>query len=172
MTKLQELLDRWHITNADCVLVGDGSGTRWEFPVGWAVGLVDMITGHRRILTGAMNAGTINAVELFCYLWALRYHYDYLYKKELPRIMEVHIISDSELTVSCGQGSYVRKSNKDLWALVDFWKVQGYNLHWHHVEAHVKTDPPIHVLMDEIAGQSRKMMELAPSSSVMNDKLD
>ena len=163
MTKLQALLDRLDIQQWDVLLIGDGSGTRWEFPVGWAVILVDLVKGHRKLLTGAMNTGTINAVELFPYLYALRYHYYCLYKGKLPRPYQVHIVSDSQITVYGGRGIYARKKNKDLWCMLDFWLTQGYNLTWHYVAAHVVDEPESHSYADAMANWSRKTMELAPS---------
>jgi len=168
VTKLQELLQRFNIRKWDVLLIGDGSGTTWDKPVGWSVILLDLVTGRRQLLTGARNRGSINRVELQPYLEALAYHYYGLYKGNLPpRIIDVHVISDSEVTVKCGRGEYQRKTNNDLWCMLDFWKTKGYNLTWHYVKAHVPGEPEAHVLTDKVAGESRKRMELAPSSDVL-----
>ena len=167
MTKLQELLQRFNIQKWDVLLCGDGSGTTWGTPAGWCVILLDLVTGRKELITGAKNRGSINRAELQPYLEALAFHYYSINKGKLSRVLDVHIISDSEVTVKCGQGRYQRKTNNDLWCVVDFWRMKGYNLHWHHVPAHVADEPEVHVLTDKVAGESRKRMELAPSSDIL-----
>jgi len=164
MTKLQELLERFGIKKWDVLLIGDGSGTTWDTPSGWCVILLDLITGRKELITGAKNRGSINRAELQPYLEALALHYYSINKGKLSRVFDVHIISDSEVTVKCGRGQYQRKANTDLWCMVDFWRTKGYNLHWHYVAAHVPGEPEAHVLTDKVAGESRKRMELAPAS--------
>lgn len=141
MTKLQELLQRFGIQRWDLLLIGDGSGTTFNTPAGWCVILLDLVTGRRELLTGAKNRGSINRAELQPYLEALAFHFYSINSGKLPRVLDVHIISDSEVTVKCGRGQYQRKANTDLWCAVDFWKTKGYNIHWHYVAAHVADEP-------------------------------
>lgn len=151
------------ITTWDVLMIGDGSGTTWHHSVGWAVVVADSDLTTTDLLTGGSNTGTINAVELLPYLYGLRYHYYRLYGGKLQRPLDVHILSDSELTVNVGSGRYAGKKNADLWSLVDFWKTQGYNIHWHYTPAHVEGELEVHRFVDQVAFETRQAMESAPS---------
>ena len=69
--------------------------------------------------------------------------------------MRVQIVSDSELTVRCGNGVYQRKANACLWAAVQWFELNGYLLAWRHVR---RNSNAWSALMDSVAGQARRLM--------------
>jgi hypothetical protein len=42
----------------DVLIIGDGSGTGWSEPCGWASVLHERYSNMRQLFTGAMNHGT------------------------------------------------------------------------------------------------------------------
>jgi ribonuclease HI len=172
MTSCSEILmDKWNeiaqifsIDHWDIIMVGDGSGNQWDGAVGWSCLMADRLREEEATLVGAENAGTINAVELMPYLWGLRFHYNHWYAGNLPSVMQVHIISDSQVTVNCGNGTYKRQANADLWCTVRYWETQGYVFNWHWTKGHCDDEPDLHRVADQLAYQARQKMSLDPST--------
>lgn len=131
----------------DYVLLGDGSGTSVGSPCGWACFAVDGgggVVAHR----GGCSSGTSNLAELMPYVLAL-WH---IQSKEMFRKLRIAIVSDSELTVRCGNREYEKRANCAFWACIDFYEGLGYDITWKHVKRNTN---PIHAECDRIAGIER-----------------
>ncbi len=116
-----------NIGNTDILLIGDGSGTINDKPCGWFCYAYNNIEEKINIFYGGTSGGTNNFAELFPYIQAL-WHFEQ--KKVFYR---VEIISDSELTVKCGNGDYARNANLALWASIDCFANNGFTIHWNHI---------------------------------------
>jgi hypothetical protein len=73
-TRLDELATDLQLPNFDLLLMGDGSGTVYREPAGWACLAYDRRRGDVRLHLGGMSCGTNNAAELLPFLQALWYH--------------------------------------------------------------------------------------------------
>lgn len=135
----------------DVLLIADGSGSGWDSPTGWAVVVIDRLTGIRKVLYGGQNRGTINAAEVHPFLWGIRYYHNVV-RKDKDREIVVCCLSDSEITVKCGQGVYKAKTNIDLWQALKYWESRGYIFRWQHVP---RETLDLQILTDEIAGRAR-----------------
>ncbi len=114
----------------DYILAGDGSGTTAEKPCGFACLAYDRRSEAVFKFYGDLSHGTNNFAELFPYVHALWHHYG---RNELKQPTVVRIISDSELTVRCGNGIYARNANGCLWSAIEFFERQGYSIYWNHI---------------------------------------
>lgn len=155
-TRLETFLQAQQITpdQWDLLLFGDGSGLGWDVGGGYVVFLVDSRIPQREMLLGGRSKSTVNRMELSAYTEALSYHYYGLLDGVIAKPpYNVWIFTDSELTARVANKQYVRKSNADLWNLVDWYETRGYRLHWRHIE---RNTTPFHVKADELAGKVRK----------------
>jgi len=159
-TSLSRLLADYGINRWDLILIGDGSGSGAMAPCGWAVTIIDRLTGVRRMLAGAQNMGSITVGELMPYVMAMD-HFDTVMKTTqhrkdlaLPFAMDVHIFTDSSCTALAGTGQYARTKHGGLWTVIAFFRARGYNFTWHWF----KRDNPfqLHKLMDEMASELRE----------------
>jgi ribonuclease HI len=157
---LQEL----GVTYWDALLVGDGSGSGWHQGCGWASVLIDKSTNQRKLFTGAMNPGTVNRAELLAYLHAMDWYSNgpgkerlkHLNKVRPGSIVQVHVITDSELTVKQGQGLACRKVNSAYWAGIDEITRKGFKIHWHWMS---RDKIGLNQLTDHISREARKAVE-------------
>ena len=143
--------DACHHEKYDNVLIGDGSGTVVSKPAGWCCVLFDKISGSICEIKGCVSHGTNNYAELYPYLhclYLLNMQSDYISRKVL-------IISDSEITVKCGNGEYGRNANKGWWSALDFYKQNGFNITFQHVKRNSNT---VSSYCDKVAGEMRKML--------------
>jgi ribonuclease HI len=141
------------IAGWDLMLVGDGSGTTAETPCGWHCSVFDRRTGGAYQLFGSANAGTNNFAELAPYVHALWTHNARAYAGGRPfEPLRVEIVSDSEVTVRCGNRQYERRANGALWAAVEWFERNNYRLHWVHVRRNTN---PLSALSDRVAGSAR-----------------
>jgi ribonuclease HI len=152
----------------DLLLVGDGSGTSYEKPVGWTCIAHDRRRPRVTVHVGTLSCGTNNVAELLPYVQAL-WHHSQDHAKAPATPVPVVIVSDSEVTVRCGNRQYARRANACIWAEIDAFEKLGYCLHWHHV---ARNSNPWHALADTIAGQARLLMEawLANLGPVITDR--
>lgn len=116
----------------DLFLIGDGSGMVGAAPCGWAVWSFHHDEGMKQITerfdSGGCTTGTNNYAELAPYLQMLWYYDSTVRSKK--RIL---IVSDSKITVDCGNGTNDRMSNLSLWASVDCLVRQGNCITWKHI---------------------------------------
>lgn len=135
----------------DLLLVGDGSGTSYDRPAGWACLAYDRRKAKVTVHAGGATCGTNNFAELAPYVQALWHHHqDHGQAPRAP--VRVQVVSDSELTVRCGNGRYARRANGCLWAAVSWFEENGYRLAWRHVP---RNSNPWNALADRVAGEMR-----------------
>ena len=84
-----------------CALGNPGDG---------GAGAILVCEGHQRELMEYMPQTTNNRAELRAIIMGL---------EALKYSCEVHVFSDSQITVKCATGEYKRQSNLDLWADYD-----------------------------------------------------
>lgn len=119
----------------DLLLIGDGSGTVFNKACGWACVSWNRLTEDIEMHNGSSSCGTNNFAELIPYVQAL-WHFDQCFRQlALPgQKAKIEIVSDSEVTVRCGNGIYARKGNACLWSAIEWFERSGiYNIHWNHV---------------------------------------
>lgn len=140
----------------DLMLVGDGSGTEVQTPCGWACQSYWRPSGQVKEHYGAASGGTSNFAELWPYVHVLSvFHAARNKNGASPPPPRVLIVSDSELTCRCGDGTYSRKANLSLWAAIDCFVQLGYSIRWRHVP---RNSNPLSKASDKTAGRLRKMM--------------
>ncbi len=143
---LQALLTRLEIKSWDLILVGDGSGSMWGYPIGWGCVALEHDSLERKIFYGSMNDGTVNMAELLAYLAPLQWYAGRVEEQRKVgafEIKNVHIITDSSYVQSKGEaaGAITMKRNATLWASFELFARQGFKLHWHWLPAyHEKPD--------------------------------
>jgi ribonuclease HI len=138
---IQDVCARLGIDDWDLLLVGDGSGSRWGYQMGWACVAMERDSFDRRVFYGGANDGTVNFAEMMAYLAPLAW---YLNKVTIGRredktaysVKNVHIITDSEHVETKGNAaaSVTSPANTVLWAAFELINRQGIRLHWHHVK--------------------------------------
>ncbi len=172
---LQHLIARLGIpvNDWDVILVGDGSGSAWHSPCGWACTLMfrERRTGHVHYLTpftGATSRGSIQWCEAMPYWCCLRYHYHEMNGKQHCQQggVRVDIVSDSEWVCNTMSGQHKAKTHEDMVMLFQWYKEHGYDIHWHHMP---RTEVYLNVLMDEMSAEAREYisaMEYPPVSDL------
>ena len=96
---LEELARQLALPDFDLLLVGDGSGTVYDRPAGWACVAYERCTGRVVLHAGAASGGTNNFAELVPYVQALWSYHQQHGQPAAP--VRVQVVSDSELTVRC-----------------------------------------------------------------------
>jgi ribonuclease HI len=162
ISALECLAHELHLGDFDLLLVGDGAGSVYTHPAGWACGAYDRRKQQAVLHAGAVSGGTNNFAELAPFIHALGFHHqDHGQAPAAP--VHVAIVRDSEGTVRCGNGQYARRANGCLWAAVAWFEQHGYRLAWHHVR---RDSNPWNTWADGIAEQARMgitgMMESIP----------
>lgn len=113
----------------DLLLVADGSGTLATKPCGWCciayAPAVHEVVEH----VGGTSGGTNNYAELSPFIHALWFHQN----RNSVSKFKIELVSDSQMTVRCGNRNYSRNSNQALWACIDWFEQQGHTLHWNWV---------------------------------------
>ena len=100
---------------------------------------------HQKELIIKLGVGTNNIAELLAVIHAL---------KSLKHPCEVHIYSDSQITVNCANGTYKRHANQSLWQQYDeAAKSHKVTLHWIRKDSH-ELNKRAHVLANEGANES------------------
>jgi len=162
-------IEKW-----DAIIVGDGSGSGWGQGAGWAC-VVVMRNGRRSpLLSGAFNAGTVNIAELMAGLQGLMWLDEEGQARELRRerggFIDVHIVSDSELTVNQGNlKAACRGVTRVLWKSVREYEREGYRLHYHW---YPREKIQLNVLCDHASRQARLAVEKITVPSLLeNDRL-
>jgi ribonuclease HI len=151
-TSLQSLADALFLPDFDLLLVGDGSGTTYPEPAAWGCLAYDRRKDKVTLHAGTTSCGTTNLAELMPYVQALWHHHqDHGQAPTTP--VQVVIVSDSELTVRCGNGRYQRKANASVWAALRWFEDNGYRITWRHVP---RNSNAWSTLMDQVAGALRR----------------
>lgn len=172
---LAHLLNSYAIQRWDILLIGDGSGSAHTLPCGWAVVIIDRMTGLRTLLVGGQNMGSITLAELLPYLVAMQYYDRHLrtptHEVDTLRKLDVHIFTDSQHTAMAGQGEHSRSKYGALWAGMDHFGKIGYQLHWHWFEGGRENPFLLHKLTDEIASEGRSLMKSFDQTSELYELL-
>lgn len=160
---LMSLLERLKIKEFDLILIGDGSGSMQNYPIGWACVAIEQGQMSRRVFYGGANDGTINQAEPLAYLIPLSWYAAKLNKEGKPGargVRHIHIITDSEYARDQGQRLSVTTSyNTILWAAFGLLARQGLVLHWHWIER--ETDPVNHEV-DLLSKAARALIKDTP----------
>jgi len=165
LPRLADLLAHLKLTAPDAwdaLIVGDGSGQGWKTGGGWASVLLDRYSGQRKLCYGMQQPCTITVAELLPYIHLLDWYTDRSgpapgrrRQKELQkngRNMEIHIVTDSQVIAACGMHPESRHAHRALWASIDAFRADGYNLTFHHVRRDVID---LNILVDEVSRQAR-----------------
>lgn len=113
-------------------LVGDGSGTILQNCAGWACIAFDLDKTEVTTLYGSLSCGTNNVAELIPYIQGLYFYESRRNPLAIPKPAVV-IVSDSEVTVKCGNDARRRRSNLAWWAAIEYFERSGYTFTWKHV---------------------------------------
>jgi ribonuclease HI len=154
--ELEALAEQLRLPDHDLLLVGDGSGSIFTQPAGWACIAYDRLGGKAVVHAGGLTTGTNNFAELAPYIQALWFH-NQEHSKPPKRAFEVAIMSDSEVTVRCGNRQYARNANGCLWSSIEWFERNGYALSWVHVR---RNSNPWNAWADQIAGYFRCSIEV------------
>jgi ribonuclease HI len=135
----------------DVLLFGDGSGINREGA--WAVVMLNQIDGTARLFMGGVSRTTINVMELIGYLHALSFLQKERYRRE-GRKISVLILSDSSVTVNCGNGEHTRKANRPFWAALDAFS-EDYDIEFMLIP---RNSLGLNAACDTIAGNLRRIL--------------
>jgi len=160
LDSLESLVDYLGIQEWDAIVIGDGSGSTWQNSCGWAAVLIDKYSGVRKVSFGAASPGTSIVSEILPYLFALNWYtskdgpgpFRLTEKRKEGKNLKVHVVSDSEIVVNCGNRPASRKTYKALWAAMDFFANQGYSTQYHHVKRNVVR---LNIVADAVAKYAR-----------------
>lgn len=130
---LRALLARLEITSWDLLIVGDGSGSRWDRACGWASVLIERLSGSRRVFYGAANPGSVNYAECQPYFQALTW-YDHHHGERRLReagLLRVVVLTDSQVVANWGKaattpGQPLPRPHAAVWAGFAEWRRLGY----------------------------------------------
>ncbi len=133
-TALNLAPDAW-----DVIIVGDGSGSKWGYPGGWAAVVFDKRTGLRKTLYGAVSDTTINICELLPYLHAMQWYVrgpgreqkTLNSDKPFARPTRVHVVTDCAIIANQGNRTMARDVNGAFWAGMDHFSRLNYQITYH-----------------------------------------
>lgn len=162
---LERLASSLGAEDFDLMLVGDGAGSFVSTPCGWSVTLYERATGRVWEHHGGAGGGTNNYAELepfvfalFAYRHVLWAYHTGRYGNEGGAVVgppRVLVVSDSEVTVRCGNGQYTRRANAPLWASIEWFESKGYEFRWVHVP---RNSNPFNARADRVAKAVRGLM--------------
>lgn len=123
----------------DVLLYGDGSGSVWSRPIGWAAVLICKHNGLIHVEYGAASTGTVYVAELMPYVMALSWYKDNV-AAELPSVSQkVVIVTDNIGLAHTGAKLAAGKIHLDaieqhtaLWAGLDYLSRDGLEISYHH----------------------------------------
>jgi ribonuclease HI len=155
-TTLASLLKYYEVSDWDHLIFSDGSGTITQKPCGWAA----VIVTHKRLnpdsdkhglleVSGRFSHGTNNVAELLGVAFPLM-----LLGGNDPTLLlrNVHVFSDSQMVVDCGNGVSRRRANLPLWSAITTASSQGLNVRYHWIP---RDTFAYNKLADLLAGQER-----------------
>lgn len=146
---IEQLVKELGLPESDLYLFGDGSGTTISLPCSHFCTMYNNNSKEVKTFFGGFTSGTNNFAELMPYIHAL-WVFNSLKKEKT--VTSVTIVSDSELTVRCGNGKYTRNANLPLWAAIDWYQKNGFSIYWHHVR---RNSNFLMELADKRAGEFR-----------------
>ncbi len=151
-----EILDKLNIIQWDYLLVGDGSGSGWNGPCGWASTMIHRASGDVTRWWGCTNQGSVNLAEAMAYLQPLCALAALRVDAGDTGTRYVHIVTDSKYcaeTGDRGHGSLASK-NAAIWSAFDVLMRGGLILNWHWVS---RMQLSLNVLADSLASKARRL---------------
>jgi len=168
---LEDLLQRLNIKTWDLLLVGDGSGSRWEQPAGWACVAIERSRQQlgrandsgggeqlrRKVFYGAVNDGTVNFAELMAYFAPLSWYAAKTEKFDGPLVLprEVHILTDSQYVQKMMTGR-MPKTHAAFWLAYNIYNRLGFRLNWHWLP---RNDIALNRYVDAISRKARLLLQ-------------
>lgn len=142
---LGELRDtlQGHANPGDLALVGDGSGSKWGLPIGWAAALIRLRDGRTRLFQGGMDTGTVSIAEMFAYFapldWLQGQQAKIRARQGAAPFVRVHLMTDSQYVAQRGAQKPPRGhcAHQPLWGAFDAYRRHGLLLHWHWIRRDV-----------------------------------
>lgn len=135
---LSEILDAAGVNDWDLLLVGDGSGNRWNSPCGWACVLVERGRSPH-LCYGGMSVGSNNLAEVMPYLQALTWYHDATRTPKRKRVglVRVVVVTDSQLVVNHGTTAMdpskaLPTRHRAIWAAFREFGRCGYQIEFHY----------------------------------------
>jgi ribonuclease HI len=142
----------------DWVLVGDGSGSGWDAPCGWACLAADRLeAGDAYLFEGGCRAGSVNFAEAMAYVHALAW----ILNHEKGRagamgvvVRRVHVFTDSRYCQSAGAArDPLVGSHPILWHALESVARLGLLLDWHWLG---RNSGPLNVRADALSKLFRR----------------
>jgi ribonuclease HI len=130
---LQQVLEHFKIEDWDALMIGDGSGSRFDRGCGWATFLFQRHKSSPQVFYGGFSHGTNNIAEIMAYLQPLLWYSSLTDVKNARQGRKVHIITDSEYVANMGANPDSRKKHVPLWRALDAFKRKGIQITWHHL---------------------------------------
>lgn len=151
---LKDLLNLLQIRKWDYLIVGDGSATTWERELGWGSTLISHIDDTNPVgFHGGFSCGTNIVAEMMAYVHPLMW----LSAKNKKLVeMVVHIVTDCEYLVKTAKRNYARKSNQELWHMLDAFKQRGIFLRWHWIP---RDTIELNIFAHDLANKARVVMK-------------
>jgi hypothetical protein len=143
----------------DVLILGDGSGSYWGRPGGWASVILDRSLGGYKVLCGAINDTTINICELMPTLYSLHwYHCGPGRKLQHARAEPVRVSIVSDCRIICDQGNHLaaRDRNEPLWLAIDRYQSLNYDLAFRYVDRELLFGNRV---CDRLSKTMRKLVE-------------
>jgi len=155
------------------LIVGDGSGSKWDDPCGWAGALIDKTSRGRRWHYGGMNAGSVNFAESMPYAQALCWYDLHVGKALLKQqgVLRVHIVTDSQTIANWGTRAADRnqplsRTNGMIWAGMRYLASLGYAIKYHWAR---RMTSELNWAADIIAGLCRQEVMQAVTGTSADD---
>jgi ribonuclease HI len=141
---LDDLINYLGIEKWDAIIAADGSGSRWNYPMGWGCVLIDRMLQRRKLIFGANSVGTNQLAELTPFMFAMdwyanesgpgAFHLRKLREENDPRDLLIHCVSDSEVVVKQGMGEYASGGYRGWrWLALEQLSMLGYRYKWHWI---------------------------------------
>lgn len=166
---LEDLLKLFSIEKFDILLVGDGSGSKWDKPNGWGCISLENYTFRRKVWYGASNSGSSNLAEIMAYLQPLMWFANEQLNKNSMQFKEVHIITDSSYLANKGKVDDPRYGvDAAIWQSFSHFKSFGLNLHWHWSK---RNSVELNSLADFLSKTSRKHLQDLYDEDDLKEKL-
>ncbi len=153
---IEQILDYFKVVSWDLLLVGDGSGTKWNsgIGIGWGCISIEKLSFQRVLWYGAANNGTVNIAEAMAYMMPLLYYVGQWKTTTQPR--NVHIVTDSSYVAASGPKSNLPGQElNSVWDVYRQFARHGVKLHWHWLR---RDSIDLNKVVDELSRQSRVLL--------------
>jgi ribonuclease HI len=151
--------------DGDFLIFGDGSGSGWSTPMGWACVVCERKTGRRKAFWGAASAGSgsVYHAEILAFFHAIGFIVETVARQppaERPGLVKIHIITDSDAVATAGNSLMGRqktlaqvKAAGPLWAAIAQFERQGLEIRFHWAE---RLHSALNSYADDLAGTAAR----------------